>query len=67
MSTTFGIKSHGAMIPIALRRGAMVFLNDFSKDMADSVKVWPLDNGSQGIFTLGDIRKAIETGDICPK
>ena len=47
------------MIPVARRVGSgMYFINSISKLLPDDVKVYPVDNTAQGIYTIGDIRKA---------
>lgn len=77
MSTTFGInavitdadnKVIRYIQPIARRfAGKINFTNNVHKDYPDTTKVIAMDNSPQGIYTIGDIKRAIETGDICPE
>jgi hypothetical protein len=68
MSTTFGIKipSTGEYESIARRVGIgngkveVWFTNPIAELLPDETKVEALDNGEQGIFTIGDIRKHVE-------
>ena len=66
MSTIFGVKLKGKMIEVAHRRaGEMVWLNQEAESLPDKKRVYPLDNSSQGIHTIEDIKFAIRTGNIC--
>jgi hypothetical protein len=62
MSTTFGvITKSGEEIPVARRVGTSIFFtNELAEMLHDEIKVVPLDNTEQGIYTIGDIRKAIK-------
>ena len=68
MSTTFGIKipSTGETQPIARRRGigngkvSVYFIEPLAELLPDEMEVEAIDNSPQGIFTIGDIKKAIE-------
>lgn len=65
MSTTFGIRipSTGEIEPIARRVGVgngkvdVYFTNPLAELLNDELKVEAIDNGEQGIFTIGDIKK----------
>ena len=62
MSTTFGvITKSGEEIPVARRAsGTVFFTNELAEMLHDEIKVVPLDNTEQGIYTIGDIRNAIK-------
>jgi hypothetical protein len=67
MSTTFGVKipSTGEIEPIARRVGigngkvSMWFTNPLAELLPDDIEVEAMDNGQQGIFTMGDIKEKI--------
>jgi len=61
MSTTFGIRipTTGEVIEIAFRTHYVKWLNPIAHLLPDNIKVVPLDNSAQGIYTIGDIKKAI--------
>ena len=73
MSTTFGVKidfkhltntifeDENNIIEVAYRGRAITFTNPLAVLLPDDTEVIPLDNDSQGILTIGDIKKAIET------
>lgn len=69
MSTTFGIEvpalwnnSETETINIAFRsNNTMIWLNSLAPMLADDIEVIAVDNSSQGINTVGDIRKEIKT------
>lgn len=71
MSTTFGIKipSTGEIVPIARRVGvgnrkvSMWFTNPLAELLPDDTEVEAMDNGQQGIFTIGDIKVNMKEGD----
>jgi hypothetical protein len=66
MSTTFGVKipSTGEVEPIARRVGIgngkveVWFTNPLAELLNDTLEVEAIDNSSQGIFTIGDIKQA---------
>jgi hypothetical protein len=68
MSTTFGVKipSTGEIEPIARRVGignrkaSVYFTNEIAELLPDDTEVEAMDNSPQGIFTIGDIKKAME-------
>jgi hypothetical protein len=62
MSTTFGvITKSGEEIPVARRvSGTVYFIDGLAELLPKNTKVVPLDNTAQGIYTIGDIRKAIK-------
>lgn len=62
MSTTFGvITDSGEEIPVARRvSGRVFFTNELAEMLHDEIKVVPLDNSAQGIYSIGDIRNAIK-------
>jgi len=68
MSTTFGVKipSTGEIQPIARRRGIgdgkviVYFTNEIAELLPDDMEVEAMDNSSQGILTIGDIKAHIE-------
>jgi hypothetical protein len=65
MSTTFGIiTKSGEERPIARRVGGangdeMWFTDELAEMLPDNTPVEPLDNSSQGIYTIGDIKNHI--------
>ena len=61
MSTTFGIliPTTGEEVEVAFRTHYVRWLNPIAHLLPDDIKVTPLDNSAQGIYTIGDIRKAI--------
>jgi len=67
MSTTFGIYVPAAYseddkieVVIAFRSSTIRWENPLAHLLPDDTKVEALDNSHQGIYTIGDIRKAIE-------
>lgn len=75
MSTTFGVLkpnvaldkfNEDELIPIAHRWGKagggvnVNWLNDLAPLLSDETKVYPLDNTSQGVETIGDLRKLVD-------
>ena len=68
MATTFGIKVKGyaAIQEIAHRHGIsgnkiyITILNPLLLLLPDNLPVIPMDNSSQGIETVGDLKKQIE-------
>jgi hypothetical protein len=68
MSTTFGVKipSTGEIEPIARRVGignrrvSVYFTEPLAELLPDEIQVEAMDNSPQGIFTIGDIKKAIK-------
>jgi len=68
MSTTFGIRipSTGEIEPIARRVGvgngnvSVYFTNPLAELLVDELEVEAIDNGEQGIFTIGDIKSKIK-------
>jgi len=62
MSTTFGIRipTTGEVIEVAFRTHYVRWENPLAHLLPDETKVEPLDNTAQGIYTIGDIKKAIE-------
>jgi hypothetical protein len=65
MSTTFGIviPTTGEEIEVAFRTHRVRWTNPLAHLLADDIKVEPLDNTAQGIYTIGDIRKAISENE----
>lgn len=65
MSTTFGIiiPTTGEEIPIAFRTHYVRWLNPLAHLLPDEIKVEPLDNSAQGIYTIGDIKEAIKNNE----
>lgn len=61
MSTTFVINNDGYEVPIAFRSGGgITWQNQLANLLPDELKVFPIDNSPQGIFTIGDIKKVIK-------
>lgn len=68
MSTTFGVKipSTGETVEVARRVGAgkgrvtLYWTEPLAELLIDETKVEALDNSSQGIYCIGDIKKHIE-------
>lgn len=65
MSTTFGIliPQTGEEVEIAFRTHYIRWLNPIAHLLPDDIKVIPLDNSAQGIYTIGDIKKAISENE----
>lgn len=72
MSTTFKLKGSDQLVAIRCA-GKMEWIKPEYRSTthplsyADSTQVVAIDNSPQGIYTIGDIREAIKTGDIYPK
>ena len=67
MSTTFGVKVSSLYdevafeeIEVAFRSSYVRWKNPLAQLLPDDLEVIPLDNSAQGIYTIGDIRKAID-------
>lgn len=45
---------------VAFRSNGVRWINDLARILPNETKVYPLDNSAQGIYTIGDIRKAID-------
>jgi hypothetical protein len=65
MSTTFGviIPTTGEEIEVAFRTHYVRWTNSLAHLLPDDTKVEPLDNSAQGIYTIGDIKKAISNNE----
>jgi hypothetical protein len=61
MSTTFGIiiPQTGQEIEVAFRTHYVRWENPIAHLLPNETKVYPLDNTAQGIYTIGDIKEAI--------
>ena len=69
MSTVFGVKNprytegedepEEEFLEVAKRGGGIYWVNELAQLLPDDMPVYPLDNSAQGIFTIGDIKKAI--------
>lgn len=67
MSTTYGVKAPSLYddkefedIEVAFRSRYVTWKHPLAQLLPDDLEVIPLDNTAQGIYTIGDIRKAIE-------
>lgn len=47
-------------IEVAFRSNGIRWANELAEFLPDDLKVYPLDNSAQGIYTIGDIRKEIK-------
>jgi hypothetical protein len=69
MSTTFGVEiinddaGIGEVVEVAFRSNGMRFINPLAHLLPDDTPVIALDNTSQGVYTIGDIKVAIEKTD----
>jgi hypothetical protein len=63
MSTTFGVKTKNNVVEVAFRSNGMRFINELAELLPDETPVIPLDNSSQGVYTIGDVKKEIEQTD----
>ena len=68
MSTTFGVEIKdddgiGDVVEVAFRSNGMRFINPLAHLLPDDTPVIALDNTPQGVYTIGDIKKAIEVTD----
>jgi len=66
MSTTFGIKipslfdeNEFEIVEVAFRSSYVRWTSAIARALPDDTPVIPLDNSAQGIYTIGDIRKAV--------
>jgi hypothetical protein len=65
MSTTFGVEiindaaGIGEVVEVAFRSNGMRFINPLAHLLPDDTPVIALDNTSQGVYTIGDIKVAI--------
>ena len=76
MSTTFGVKIKSKyrdtnnfdsnIVEVAYRGNSngIIFTNPIASLLSNNIKVIPLDNSAQGIFTIGDIKKEIEMKQV---
>lgn len=67
MSTTFGVKAPSLYeegefeeVEVAFRSNSIRWTNPLAALLPNELEVIPLDNSAQGIYTIGDIRKAIK-------
>ena len=63
MSTTFGVKTKNNIVEVAFRSNGMRFINELAELLPDDTPVIPLDNTSQGVYTIGDVKKEIDKTD----
>lgn len=67
MSTTFGVniknEDQDEVVEVAFRSNGMRFINELAELLPDDTPVIALDNTPQGVYTIGDIKKAIEKSD----
>jgi len=68
MSTTFGItvpssynEGETEIVEVAFRSGGIRWKNPLAQLLPDDTKVEPLNNSAQGIHTIGDIKKVINS------
>lgn len=66
MSTTFGVRVFNAdseeheFVEVAFRSNGIRWTNPIAHLLDDAVEVTAMDNSPQGIYTICDIKKAIE-------
>ncbi len=67
MSTTFGVNikngENDEIVEVAFRSNGMRFTNALAHFIPDDTPVIALDNTPQGIYTIGDVKRAIEKTD----
>jgi hypothetical protein len=70
MSTTFGVKvpslyeeDEFEILEVAFRSRYVRWKNGVAQLLPDETEVIAMDNSAQGIYTIGDIRKAISGND----
>jgi len=67
MSTTFGVNikngDQDEVVEVAFRSNGMRFTNALAHLLPDDTPVIALDNSQQGVYTIGDIKVAIEKTD----
>jgi len=57
----FGDDDDDVFIKVAFRGSSGIrWSNEVAKFLPDDLKVYPLDNSAQGIYTIGDIKKEIK-------
>lgn len=49
-------------IEVAFRSNFWLWLDPLAKFLPDNIKVYPLDNSAQGIYTIGDIKRDMQNG-----
>lgn len=59
---TFDQLDEDDFIEVAFRSRGVRWTNELAPLLSDEIKVYPLDNTAQGIYTIGDIRDEIENG-----
>ena len=70
MSTTFGVEikvivqgeTISQLKEVAFRSNGIRFTNALAHLLPNDLEVIPMDNGPQGIFTIGDIKREIGKG-----
>ena len=52
----------GDFVEVAFRgnQGRCYWINDLAQYFPSDMKIYPLDNTAQGIYTIGDFRKLVE-------
>tara|TARA_R100000742_G_C4194336_1_gene25401 strand:+ start:63 stop:314 length:252 start_codon:yes stop_codon:yes gene_type:complete len=69
MSTTFGVAIKNDnneiedVVEVAFRSNGMRFTNKLAQMLPDETPVIALDNGQQGVHTIGDIKEQIKQTD----
>ena len=63
MSTTFGVETGEDIVEVAFRSNGMRFTNKLAQMLPDETPVIALDNGQQGVHTIGDIKEQIKQTD----
>tara|TARA_R110000751_G_scaffold1756_1_gene6382 strand:- start:217 stop:486 length:270 start_codon:yes stop_codon:yes gene_type:complete len=67
MSTTFGVNikngDQDEIVEVAFRSNGMRFTNELAHLLSEDTPVIALDNTPQGVYTIGDVKRAIEKTD----
>ena len=56
-----GIRDYVDFEEVAFRSNGIRWTNLIASKLPDETKVYPLDNTAQGIYTIGDIKKQIDS------
>lgn len=63
MSTTFGVKTSNEIVEVVYRDngGKIIWLSKLAELLPDNTRLIPIDNTAQGIYTIGDVKRLLES------